>query len=402
MGDFYWIGLSDRENEGQWEWSDMSPVDYTNWYPGEPNDHKHDHNGEDCGMLYASELRTGGTGKWNDVPCSRTYRPLCAKPTTQKVFKRRYNVRDGNVLRRSLPTGYESLELVAPQCLTMRVEVTACEWHDEAVGGDLMMRISGSEGKGNYFSVNEATELPISGETKEYYFTSAVWDGIGKLNGVDLHVEDDDGYCISNVEVDTLGYWAAHGAYTSDERYTLDPECKLPAMSEHDQSGTFDWITRNIGYQCCSLDGSDDANRHGCTEGQAYTHEEAVANCAADNKRLCTVEELEVRTGAQTGCLFDSTLVWTSTGCINSMDFDANHFGNGIFIQPESLELQHNSRRRMLESEGEEKELHSLRIVTIGSLMAVVLCMVVILYYARVTSADKKMKLLDDGNSVQV
>merc|ERR1712190_346451 len=293
MGDFYWIGLSDRENEGQWEWSDMSPVDYTNWYPGEPNDHKHDHNGEDCGMLYASELRTGGTGKWNDVPCSRTYRPLCAKPTTQKVFKRRYNVRDGNVLRRSLPTGYESLELVAPQCLTMRVEVTACEWHDEAVGGDLMMRISGSEGKGNYFSVNEETELPISGETMEYFFTSAVWDGIGKLNGVDLIVEDDDGYCISNVKVDTI-------------------------------------------------DG------------------------------------------------------------LQSMDFDANHFGNGIFVQPESLELQHNSRRRMLESEGEETELSSLRIVTIGSLMAVVLCMMVILYYARVTSADKKMELLDDGNSVKV
>merc|ERR1712190_54754 len=115
----------------------------------------------------------------------------CAKPTTQKVFKRQYAVRDGNVLRRSLPTGYESLELIAPQCLTMRVEVTACEWHDEAVGGDLMMRISGSEGKGTYFSVNEATELPISGGTMEYFFTSAVYDGIGKLNGVDLHVKDD-------------------------------------------------------------------------------------------------------------------------------------------------------------------------------------------------------------------
>merc|ERR1711902_391741 len=136
--------------------------------------------------------------------------------------------------------------------------------------------------------------------------------------------------------------------------------------------------------------------------GQAYSYDEAVANCAADNKRLCTVEEVEQRNGASSGCRFDVTLVWTSTGCLKSMDFDANHFGNGIFIQPESLELQHNSRRRMLESEGEEKELNSLRIVTIGSLMAVVLCMVVILYYARVASADKRMKLLDDGNLVQV
>jgi len=400
-GDFYWIGLSDRENEGQWVWSDMSPNDYTNWYPGEPNDHKHDHNGEDCGMLYANELRTGGTGKWNDVPCSRLYFPLCAKPTFQEVFKRQYAVRDGNVLRRSLPTGYKSLELIAPQCLTMRVEVTACEWHDETVGGDLMMRISGSEGKGNYFSVNEATELPISGETKEYFFTSSVYDGIGKLNGVDLIVEDDDGYCISNVEVDTLGYWAAHGSYGAFG-VTLDPECKSPTITEHGHFGKPDWVTGNMGYQCCSLDGSDDANRHGCTRGKAYTFEQAVSNCAADNKRLCTMGEVEKREGAATGCGFDSTLVWTSTGCINSMDFDANHFGNGIFLQPESLELQHNSRRRMLESEEKVKELNSLRIVTIGSLVSVVLCMVVILYYAKVTSADQKVKLLDDGNSVQV
>merc|ERR1712241_134324 len=286
MGDTsYWIGMNDREHEGQWVWSDMSPVDYTWWAPGEPNDV----HGEDCAQIRTTLYN----GKWNDVPCSRTYRPLCARPIIQEVFKRRYNVRDGNVLRRSLPTGYESLELISPECFTMRVEVTACEWHDEAVGGDLMMRVSGSEGKGSYFSVNEETELPISGETKEYFFTSAVWDGIGKLNGVDLHVEDDDGYCISNVEVDTI-------------------------------------------------DG------------------------------------------------------------LQSMNFDANHFGNGIFIQPEALELQHHSRRRKLESEGEEAEPKSLRIVTIGSWMVVVLCMMVILYYARVTCADKKMKLLDDGNSVQL
>merc|ERR1712241_1268730 len=112
------------------------------------------------------------------------------------------------------------------------------------------------------------------------------------------------------------------------------------------------------------------------------------------------MEEVEKRKGASTGCAFDSTLVWTATGCINSMDFDANHFGNGIFLQPESLELQHNSRRRMLESEGEEAE--PISIVTIGSWMVVVLCMVAVLYYARVTCADKKMKLLDDGNSVQL
>jgi len=166
----------------------------------------------------------------------------------KKVYKRRYDVGNGVVSRRSLPSGYGLRELIAPECLTMRVEVTACEWHDEAVGGDLKMRISGTEGKSKYFSVNEAAELPIMGETKEYFFPSSVWDGVGELNGVDLIIEDDDGYCVSNVAVDALG-----------------------------------------------------------------------------------------------------------SSTIQTMEFDANHFGNGIFLQPQSLELQqHASRKRMLMSEGDE------------------------------------------------
>merc|ERR1712048_159002 len=50
-----------------------------------------------------------------------------------------------------------------------------------------------------------------------------------------------------------------------------DHECKSPTITEHDQSGKRNWVTGNMGYQCCSLDVSDDANRHGCTRGEAYT-----------------------------------------------------------------------------------------------------------------------------------
>ena len=34
-----WIGLHDKTSEGRFEWTDGSPVNYTMWRPGEPNDY---------------------------------------------------------------------------------------------------------------------------------------------------------------------------------------------------------------------------------------------------------------------------------------------------------------------------------------------------------------------------
>ena len=45
-----------------YEWTDVSPVDYTNWQPGEPNDSG---GSEECVEAYMS----AGIG-WNDNYCS--------------------------------------------------------------------------------------------------------------------------------------------------------------------------------------------------------------------------------------------------------------------------------------------------------------------------------------------
>ncbi len=56
----YWIGFSDAAQEGNWVWSDGSPVTYTNWYPGMPDNNAP--NGEDYAFI-----NDWGVGKWNDV-----------------------------------------------------------------------------------------------------------------------------------------------------------------------------------------------------------------------------------------------------------------------------------------------------------------------------------------------
>lgn len=56
-----WIGLSDIEQEGNFQWITKEDVRYGNWCPGEPNNAGD--SGEDCVHLYTS------TGCWNDLPC---------------------------------------------------------------------------------------------------------------------------------------------------------------------------------------------------------------------------------------------------------------------------------------------------------------------------------------------
>ena len=56
--DHVWIGLNDIEDEGSFQWTDGSPVNYTNWAPGQPDNL----NDSDCVFLLPD-------GTWDDGQC---------------------------------------------------------------------------------------------------------------------------------------------------------------------------------------------------------------------------------------------------------------------------------------------------------------------------------------------
>mmetsp|Transcript_23264 Transcript_23264/g.28539 ORF Transcript_23264/g.28539 Transcript_23264/m.28539 type:complete len:358 (+) Transcript_23264:113-1186(+) len=66
-----WFGFNDLSKEGTFEWLDGSPVTYTKWSPGEPNNLNIEH----CGHIWG----TGGSSNvWNDLDClDASIFPLC-------------------------------------------------------------------------------------------------------------------------------------------------------------------------------------------------------------------------------------------------------------------------------------------------------------------------------------
>jgi hypothetical protein len=61
-----WIGLTDREVEGQWKWVTRERSSYRNWAPGEPNNGGGYYTNEDH-VLMRYPLDTYA-GQWNDAP----------------------------------------------------------------------------------------------------------------------------------------------------------------------------------------------------------------------------------------------------------------------------------------------------------------------------------------------
>ena len=64
-----WMGLFRRHDGSGWLWTDGTPVDFTNWRDGEPNNAD---GGEHCGSLYMPD-----EGEWNDDTCSDKLFFLC-------------------------------------------------------------------------------------------------------------------------------------------------------------------------------------------------------------------------------------------------------------------------------------------------------------------------------------
>ena len=74
-----WIGANDLETEGTFVWSDGTELDYTNWYPGQPNNVPSVNANNVQGDEDAVELRIVCDPTWQCCP-TRTCPLWCVRP----------------------------------------------------------------------------------------------------------------------------------------------------------------------------------------------------------------------------------------------------------------------------------------------------------------------------------
>ncbi|XP_076829479.1 collectin-12-like isoform X2 [Brachyhypopomus gauderio] len=70
---YFWLGLTDKEEENVWRWVDGSIPTFTKWRPGQPDNWSHGHEeGEDCAGLVHG-------GLWNDFYCDDHIGSICER-----------------------------------------------------------------------------------------------------------------------------------------------------------------------------------------------------------------------------------------------------------------------------------------------------------------------------------
>ena len=68
----FFTGLHDQGVESEFQWSDGTVVQYTNWDNWNPNNWA---NSEDC-----ANVRSYNDGRWNDQNCRNSLPYICKKP----------------------------------------------------------------------------------------------------------------------------------------------------------------------------------------------------------------------------------------------------------------------------------------------------------------------------------
>ena len=176
-----WIGLSDRDSEGNFQWVNGENTAYRNWAAGEPNDYKFG------GAFTAGEdyvqMNWGGSRQWNDMPNSYAgnFRGIIEIPQTPQTFS--YNGKEYQLTSQALSWEQAQAEAVSLGGNLVTINNAAEEtWLQQTFSQTerLWIGLSDRDSEGNFQWVNgenTAYRNWAAGEPNDYKFGGAFTAG---------------------------------------------------------------------------------------------------------------------------------------------------------------------------------------------------------------------------------
>eukprot|EP01083_Nonionella_stella_P066826 176314_1 len=180
-GDVCFIGLTDSVSEGSFKWIDGTPYGYTNWAPNQPDNYE---GGENCVEMISTD------GKWNDVCCD------CS--------------------------GYDTWLCNVGKS----IQITSCDgWSHSSYSNSLRVQVHGVRGSTPIFPLNRVSVLPVNGISMTFDVGVDKFEDSGQPYGIDLIVDDPDGYCIKDVSVHFGTYTMEFGEEHFGNGLILSAKC---------------------------------------------------------------------------------------------------------------------------------------------------------------------------------
>ena len=178
-----WIGLSDRDSEGNFQWVNGDTSSYRNWAAGEPNDYKFG------GAFTAGEdyalMNYNGSGQWNDMPNSYagTFRGII-EISTDSPPSETFTYNGTEYLLTDGATSWEEARAEAESLggnLVAIDDAAEQAWLSQTFGDErLWIGLSDRDSEGNFQWVNGDTSSYrnwAAGEPNDYKFGGAFTAG---------------------------------------------------------------------------------------------------------------------------------------------------------------------------------------------------------------------------------